>query len=57
MKFARDNKPNIDFNKTINKTSNFKIQEWNFNIKDLVSFIDWSPFFWTWEIKGFIQKY
>ena len=45
MKFARDNKPNIDFNKTINKTSNFKIQEWNFNIKDLVSFIDWSPFF------------
>ena len=56
MKFARDNKPNIDFNKTINKTSNFKIQEWNFNIKDLVSFIDWSPFFWTWEIKGVYPK-
>ncbi|MFL2686409.1 MAG: methionine synthase [Thermodesulfobacteriota bacterium] len=56
MKFARDNKPNIDFNKTINKASNFKIQEWNFNIKDLVSFIDWSPFFWTWEIKGVYPK-
>ena len=56
MKFARDNKPNIDFNKTINKTRNFKIQEWNFNIKDLVSFIDWSPFFWTWEIKGVYPK-
>ena len=56
MKFARDNKPNIDFNKTINKTRNFKIQEWNLNIKDLVSFIDWSPFFWTWEIKGVYPK-
>ncbi len=56
MEFARNNKLNIDFNSSANKTNNFQIQEWNFDINDLVKFIDWSPFFWTWEIKGVYPK-
>ena len=56
MEFARNNKLDIDFNSSVNKTNNFQIQEWNFDINDLVKFIDWSPFFWTWEIKGVYPK-
>ncbi len=26
------------------------------NLKDLAEFIDWSPFFWTWEMKGLYPK-
>ena len=28
----------------------------NFNLKELLSYIDWSPFFWTWELKGSYPK-
>ena len=28
----------------------------NVEVKDLVSFIDWSPFFWAWQMKGIFPK-
>ncbi len=28
----------------------------NLRVEDLVAYIDWSPFFWTWEIQGFYPK-
>ena len=36
-----------------NKQGVFEI---NVDLKDLVSFIDWSPFFWSWELKGIYPK-
>ncbi len=28
----------------------------NISVDELVSYIDWSPFFWTWELKGLFPK-
>jgi 5-methyltetrahydrofolate--homocysteine methyltransferase len=28
----------------------------NITVTDLVEYIDWSPFFWTWSLKGFYPK-
>lgn len=30
--------------------------EWNASLKEVASFIDWSPFFWTWGLKGVYPK-
>lgn len=32
------------------------IQTLNIAVSDLIEYIDWSPFFWTWEIKGIYPK-
>lgn len=32
------------------------VHQHNVSVKDLVPFIDWSPFFWTWELKGTYPK-
>ena len=28
----------------------------NINLDEVISYIDWSPFFWTWEIKGLFPQ-
>lgn len=28
----------------------------NINLKEIAEFIDWSPFFWTWELRGVFPK-
>ena len=40
----------------LNKTKNFNLNEWIFDINSLREYIDWSPFFWAWEIKGNFPK-
>ena len=40
----------------IDHASKKGIIELNFTISELVDFIDWSPLFWTWELKGVYPK-
>lgn len=51
---ARDNKLKIDFEKEPPfKPNQFGVQVFtDFPIKDLLDYIDWSPFFRTWELAG-----
>ena len=28
------------------------MNNWEFDVREVVKYIDWSPFFWTWELKG-----
>ena len=53
---ARNRRPELNFNQklTPNKTGVFEFEYLSVNqIKD---YIDWSPFFWTWEFKGTYPK-
>jgi 5-methyltetrahydrofolate--homocysteine methyltransferase len=34
----------------------FGVFDWSYSVEDLVPYIDWSPFFWTWELKGLYPK-
>ncbi len=34
------------------KPSHFEVQTYEFSVADIVPYIDWSPFFWAWEMKG-----
>ena len=49
---ARNRAPRIDFGNSKHKIKNFSLRKWNFEINEIVKYIDWSPFFWTWELKG-----
>ena len=33
-----------------------KIQTWDVPLADIAPYIDWSPFFWAWEMKGVFPK-
>ena len=55
---ARKNKPAIDWNTTEITKPQFigeKVFD-NFPLKELVDYIDWSPFFHTWELRGIYPK-
>ncbi|MFT4644629.1 MAG: 5-methyltetrahydrofolate--homocysteine methyltransferase [Planctomycetota bacterium] len=53
---ARENKLNLNFSKIDKpKFIGTKVFE-NYALEDLVAFIDWSPFFNTWEMKGTFPK-
>lgn len=53
---ARYNKLNIDFSK-IDKPNFIGVKVFeNYPLDELVEFIDWSPFFNTWEMKGTFPK-
>lgn len=46
-----------DWSKTdIAKPSRFGVFTIEFSIEELIDYIDWSPFFWTWELKGSYPK-
>ncbi|MBN8537177.1 MAG: methionine synthase [Deltaproteobacteria bacterium] len=36
----------------IEKPERLGIFEWNPGIEEILSYVDWSPFFWAWELKG-----
>ncbi|GAB4013153.1 MAG: methionine synthase [Bdellovibrio sp.] len=51
---ARTRKPQIDWNKAnLTKPNKIGLQSWkDIPLEEITPFIDWSPFFWTWEMKG-----
>lgn len=50
---AREKKINIDWNESlIARPREYGIFEWPVNLDVVEKFIDWSPFFWTWGMKG-----
>lgn len=50
---ARNNKYAIDWsNSTLVKPSQLGVQEVAVNVDDLLDYIDWTPFFRTWELHG-----
>ena len=53
---ARSKKFKLNENNILNMTKNFNVNEWTFDINSLREYIDWSPFFWAWEIKGNFPK-
>ena len=52
MNEARDKKYVPDFSLINNKTDDFSLNVWNFNLKEIIDYFDWSPFFWVWGLKG-----
>jgi 5-methyltetrahydrofolate--homocysteine methyltransferase len=58
MAEARENKMPIDWKKTEIKKPNFigtKVFE-DYDIKEIAEYIDWTPFFHSWELKGSYPK-
>ncbi|MFW5697820.1 MAG: methionine synthase, partial [Fimbriimonadaceae bacterium] len=55
---ARDNAFKSDWaNIEIAKPAELGLKVYNdLTVEDIAEFIDWSPFFWTWELKGLFPK-
>ena len=55
---ARENKLQVDWeHEELHKPSFTGIQLWeDIPLEDIVPYIDWSPFFWTWGLKGTYPK-
>jgi 5-methyltetrahydrofolate--homocysteine methyltransferase len=54
---AKNNKPKYNWEKIDRPTpSKLGIFDFEVSINDLIPFIDWSPFFWTWELKASFPK-
>jgi 5-methyltetrahydrofolate--homocysteine methyltransferase len=55
---ARDRRPRYDWQKIdIAKPEFLGVREFaHVSIDEIIPFIDWSPFFWTWELKGTYPK-
>ncbi|MGZ5280544.1 MAG: vitamin B12 dependent-methionine synthase activation domain-containing protein, partial [Pseudobdellovibrionaceae bacterium] len=50
---AREQKFQVDWSKQTNyKPEAPGVHEWKIELSDVVPFIDWSPFFWAWDLKG-----
>ncbi len=51
---ARSNAPKYDWNQIdLAKPSKYGVNILqNISLEEIVPYIDWSPFFWTWELKG-----
>ncbi|MFT5859298.1 MAG: 5-methyltetrahydrofolate--homocysteine methyltransferase [Flavobacteriaceae bacterium] len=50
---ARENKFKIDWeNETIQKPTSIGVQDVSVSAEELIPFIDWTPFFRTWELHG-----
>lgn len=50
---ARKLKPHIDWSKSSNvRPGSAGVFEWKFPLSEVVQYIDWSPFFWAWDLKG-----
>lgn len=59
---ARKKGVKIDWANYQTPQPNFKgVREFTFSVKDIEPYIDWSPFFWTWGLKGLypqiLEKY
>ncbi len=54
---ARANRTPIDWNNcTINKPAFLGLREYEVEVETLMDYIDWTPFFYTWEMKGRYPK-
>ncbi len=50
---ARKNKVKLNWQtETIYKPGNLLLNKFEFSLDEVVPFVDWSPFFWAWELKG-----
>ena len=49
---ARKKRFKPDFSLIKNQIDNFDLKIWNFDTREIVNYIDWSPFFWVWNLKG-----
>ena len=54
---ARENHTPIDWNNcTIDKPNFFGLRDYEVEVETLIEYIDWTPFFYTWEMKGRYPK-
>ncbi len=54
---ARENHTPIDWNNcTIDKPSFLGLRDYEVEVETLIEYIDWTPFFYTWEMKGRYPK-
>jgi 5-methyltetrahydrofolate--homocysteine methyltransferase len=54
---ARENHTPIDWNNcTIDKPNFLGLREYKVEVETLIEYIDWTPFFYTWEMKGRYPK-
>jgi 5-methyltetrahydrofolate--homocysteine methyltransferase len=54
---ARENHTPIDWNNcTINKPNFLGLRDYEVEVETLIEYIDWTPFFYTWEMKGRYPK-
>jgi 5-methyltetrahydrofolate--homocysteine methyltransferase len=50
---AREQKFQVDWTRQISwNPQSAGVFEWKFSLDEVVPFIDWSPFFWAWDLKG-----
>jgi 5-methyltetrahydrofolate--homocysteine methyltransferase len=57
IKIARANRTAIDWkNSTLEKPSFLGLREYAVEVETLLEYIDWTPFFYTWEMKGRYPK-
>lgn len=50
---ARKNKTQVDWNKDFSIDPKAPgIYQWEFSLQEIAEYLDWSPFFWTWDLKG-----
>ncbi len=57
IKEARQKKATTEWSKIDIAQPEFKgVKEYNFAIEDIQPYIDWSPFFWAWGLKGVYPK-
>jgi len=50
---AREKKYQVDWSKATNyRPEASGVHEWKISLDEIVPFIDWSPFFWAWDLKG-----
>jgi 5-methyltetrahydrofolate--homocysteine methyltransferase len=50
---ARGQKTKIDWNQVpVYRPREAGVFEWKFSLEEITEYIDWSPFFWAWDLKG-----
>ncbi|MCB0390518.1 MAG: methionine synthase [Bdellovibrionales bacterium] len=54
---TREKSYKIDWSKEkIYKPKDFELHQQEFELGDILPYVDWSPFFWAWELKGKYPK-
>lgn len=58
LKDARSKKFQCDFKNpsALPQPAILGVQEFQISVEELVDYIDWSPLFWSWQLKGFFPK-
>jgi len=54
---AREFRFNCDWKtQAIDVPAKLGVHSWEVPLEEIIPFVDWSPFFWTWELKGMYPK-